>query len=506
MLLNQLVEAWQAARRTRSRLAKAQILAGVLALAGQDEAEIVASYLAGSLRQRRTGVGYRSLQRQPPAAASPSLTVTEVDAAFERMSRAGGRGSAGVRSAELDRLLAAATVDEQHYLISLIGGELRQGALEALVQEAIAKAAGRDVEQVRRAAMLAGSTPAVAASLLAGGSPASFGLVAGSPLKPMLAASAPTLADAFAKAAPDGGPVAVDTKLDGVRVQVHKVGTEVRVWSRSLDDITARMPEVAEAVAGLPHDLVLDGEALSLDAEGRPRPFQESASIAASRGASGLSVLFFDLLHLDGTDLIDRPLGARLADLDDVLPPVLRVRRIVGPTLAEAIEFNRAVLDAGHEGVLVKQLAAPYAAGRRGAGWVKVKPVLTLDLVVLAVEWGSGRRQGTLSNLHLGARDPAGRYGPPGGFVMLGKTFKGMTDAMLAWQTQRFEEMATDRGSWVVRVRPEQVVEIAFDGVQRSSTYPGGVALRFARVVRYRDDKTAAEADTIDAVRLLLRG
>jgi len=382
-------------------------------------------------------------------------------------------------------------------------GEVRQGALDSLVQEALALAADVPVVAVRRAAMFAGSTVAVA-RLAFDGTDAlgAVGLVVGRPVLPMLASSAGSLAEALAKL---GGTAVVDTKLDGVRIQVHRRDDDVVIATRTLEDITARLPEVVDVVRRLPaSSVVLDGEAMTVGPDDRPRPFQETASRTATRGASAVHVApyFFDLLHLDGRDLHDLPLADRLAALDALVPAAHRVERLVTDDVAAADDFASRVVDAGHEGVVVKGLDVPWEAGRRGSGWIKVKPVHTLDLVVLAVEWGSGRRKGWLSNIHLGARDPE-----TGDAVMLGKTFKGMSDRMLAWQTERFTELATvpdPRAGWVVPVRPIQVVEIAFDGVQRSTTYPGGVALRFARVVRYRDDKTAAEADTIDAVRALL--
>ena len=381
---------------------------------------------------------------------------------------------------------------------------MRQGALDALVQEALAKAGEVPLAAVRRAAMLAGSTVAIAPLVFEGVEAlAGVGLTVGRPVLPMLASSDTSVASAVsALVARDQTPVSVDAKLDGIRIQVHRDGDEVRIASRSLEDLTGRLPDVVEVVRALPaRRLVLDGEALTLADDGRPRPFQETASRTARREGGSEVVLpwFFDLLHLDDVDLLDAPASERLAALERVVPEQHRVRRLVtdDPEAAEA--FAAEVVAAGHEGVVVKSLQAPYEAGRRGAAWVKVKPVHTLDLVVLAVEWGSGRRSGLLSNIHLGARDAA-----TGGFVMVGKTFKGMTDAMLAWQTERFLELQTHREGHVVHVRPEQVVEIALDGVQRSTRYPGGVALRFARVVRYRDDKTADRADTVEAVRSLL--
>jgi ATP-dependent DNA ligase I len=364
---------------------------------------------------------------------------------------------------------------------------------------------------VRRAVMLRGDLGVVAAAALAGGAAAldGFRLEVGRPVLPMLAQTADSVDAALAKLdASADSPAAVEWKLDGARIQVHRSGTDVAVYTRSLDDITARVPEVVEATLALPVTaVVLDGEAIALKPDGRPQPFQVTASRVGSRGdpaalrvATPLSPVLFDLLHLDGADLLDAPGSERAAAMAKVVPESVRVPRVVAGTVAEASAAFAAALDRGHEGVVVKSLSTPYEAGRRGAGWLKVKPRHTLDLVVLAVERGHGRRTGWLSNLHLGARDPAG------GFVMLGKTFKGLTDAMLRWQTERLGALAVDDSGWVVRVRPELVVEVAFDGVQTSPRYPGGVALRFARVLRYREDKTAAEADTIDTVRAIHAG
>lgn len=493
---------------TRSRLAKRALLVDLLRTAAPEEVPVVARYLAGELRQRRTGLGWRSLQQLPAAAAEPSLDVRAVDATFERMAGLAGPGSAGVRAELAAELFGAATEPEQRFLAGLVAGEVRQGALDALLLDAVAEAAGVPVASVRRAAMLAGASEPVAEAALAAPDPESaraaldaFGLTVGRPVRPMLAVSAPDVAAAVAGF--EGRPLVVDAKLDGIRIQVHRDGDEVRVYTRSLDDITARVPEVVAAVRALPvRSAVLDGEALAVGPDGRPRPFQETAARSATRdaelaAATTLHPFFFDVLHLDGRDLLDVPLTERLAALDAVAAGHLveRVRTDDAGVAQEA--FTRWVA-AGQEGVLVKDAAAPYEAGRRGGAWVKVKPRHTLDLVVLAVERGSGRRVGSLSNIHLGARDPDG-----GGFVMLGKTFKGMTDEMLAWQTARFRELEVADDGWTVTLRPEQVVEIAFDGVQRSPRYPGGLALRFARVLRYREDKGPAEADTIDTVRAL---
>ncbi|CUR60162.1 putative DNA ligase [metagenome] len=500
MELSRVVDASGRIAATRARKAKVEVLASVLAAAEPDEVEVVTAYLAGSLRQRRTGLGWRSLSDLPPPADHSTLTVLEVDTAFAHISSLAGSGSQLGRSSATRDLFARATGSEQAWLRGVVTGEVRQGALDALVQEGVASAAGLPVAVVRRAAMLAGSTVAVAAAALAGGASAlaEFRLEVGRPVQPMLASSEPDVAAALART---GMPAAVDWKLDGIRIQAHKLGDEVRLATRTLEDITTRLPEVVEVVRRLPVDTaVLDGEALALGADGRPRPFQETASRTASAASGGVVITpyFFDLLHVDGDDLLTLPGSERLTRLEQLVPPGHLVPRRVVSTPADAQDALAEALAAGHEGVVVKSLEAAYDAGRRGAAWVKVKPVHTLDLVVLAVEEGSGRRRGWLSNIHLGARDPEG------GFVMLGKTFKGMTDETLRWQTERFTELMTERTDWVVRVRPEQVVEIAFDGVQRSTRYPGGMALRFARVVRYRDDKTADEADTLDSVRAFL--
>ena len=503
MLFAAVVRASQQVAATSARNGKIAVLADLLTQVEPDEVDLLAHFLAGRLRQRRTGIGWRSLTGFQPA-AEPSLTLTEVDSALERLSGLAGTGSQLARQAGLAELMKRATEDEQRFLGGLIVGETRQGALEGVLLQAIARAFEVPLELVRRAAMLSGSVPAAADAAAAGGAEALLAvrLQVGRPVLPMLAASAPTVADAFAKLGDE--PVAVEAKLDGIRIQAHKRGDQVGVYSRSLDDITLRLPEVAAAVAALPcHSCVLDGEALALDPDGRPRAFQETAARSASAAdpqGMVLSSYFFDLLEVDGTELLDQPGSTRQTRLAQLVPAAQRIERIVTEDAGAAERFSRQVLAQGHEGVVIKDLSLPYEAGRRGAGWIKVKPVLTLDLVVLAVEHGSGRRRGWLSNIHLGARDPAS-----GGFVMLGKTFKGMTDEMLAWQTVRFEELRLDDDGWVVTVRPEQVVEIAFDGVQRSPRYPGGMALRFARVVRYREDKSAAEADTIDTVRSLAR-
>jgi DNA ligase-1 len=508
VLLNDVVEVSRAVSATRSRLAKREAIASALRRAEPDDVEILVTYLGGELRQRRTGVGWASLRSMPDPADEPGLRLQEVDAELERIAALAGPGSATARSTAVGALFSRATEAEQRFLRGLISGDVRQGALDASVVEAVAVAAGLPLADVRRAVMLAGATAPVARAALTGGAEAvaGFALTVGRPVRPMLASSAPDMATAFAKiTAVDSGAALLDTKLDGIRIQVHRCGDDVAVYTRSLDEITRRLTEVVEVARSLPaHSFVLDGEAMTLDERGRPRPFQETASRTASGSASGglpdmpVTPYFFDLLHHDGDDLLDLPLSARIERLDSLVPESHRVPRLVTDDPAAGQRFFLDAVSDGQEGVVVKALSAPYDAGRRGAGWVKVKPRHTLDLVVLAVEWGSGRRQGWLSNIHLGARDPR-----TGGFVMLGKTFKGMTDEMLAWQTQRFLELEESRTEWVVTLRPEQVVEIAFDGLQRSSRYPGGVALRFARVLRYRDDKGPDEADTIDTIRTL---
>src|SRR4051794_24908242 len=471
---------------------------------------------------RVLGVGWAALRERPRAAAEPELSVADVEAALARLAALSGPGSQAARRGELAALLSRATESEQAFLVALILGDLRQGALAAVVADAVARAAGVAPADVRRALMLRGDLGAVAEAALhgGGGALAAFRLEIGRPLQPMLAQTAPDVAAALERT----GPAAVEWKLDGARVQVHRDGAEVAVFTRNLDEVTARLPEVVEAAgagvspppregaaargrkavgaAGAPpaRAAVLDGGAIALRPDGRPEPFQVPGSRFASRRnvdelrrAVPLTPMLFDVLHLDGDDLLDRPGAERAAALDALVPPDARVPRVVVEDAAAGEAALAGALGRGHEGVVVKALAAPYEAGRRGAAWVKVKPVHTLDLVILAAEWGHGRRRGWLSNLHLGAR-------ADGGFVMLGKTFKGLTDAMLAWQTEALLALEVAREGHVVHVRPELVVEIAFDGIQTSPRYPGGVALRFARVLRHRPDKPAAEADTLEAV------
>jgi ATP-dependent DNA ligase I len=562
VLLNEVARVSAEVAGVSGRRAKIDLIAGLLARAQGAEVPLVVAFLSGELRQRQIGVGYAALsdllapaatkpvpQASAPA-AEPVLTVAEADEVFAAIGQVAGPGSQAERRRMLAGLFARATEAERGFMVQLIAGELRQGALEGVMIEAVAQAAQVPSGEVRRALLVGGSLQAVASAALRGeldqppgpaadAQPArpdaaspprgpaggtrvdaltalrSFTLRVGRPLRPMLAAAAPSIEAALQKVRPAG----VEWKIDGIRVQVHKDGDRVTVFTRTLDDITMRVPEIVEAVRSVPaRTAVLDGEAVALFPDGRPRPFQVTASRAgtqdeavARRGDIPLTSFFFDLLHLDGADLIDAPARDRHAALAGLLPGALVIPRTVTDDQAAAEAFFADAVARGHEGVVLKSLDAPYATGRRGSEWIKVKPRHTLDLVVLAAEWGHGRRRGWLSNLHLGARDPASGGPATDGWVMLGKTFKGLTDKMLTWQTERLLELAgpdqpgppADRrdARGVLRVRPELVVEIAFDGVQVSRRYPGGLALRFARVIRYRTDKNAAEADTIDSVR-----
>jgi ATP-dependent DNA ligase I len=505
MLLADLVATSEAVAATSKRTAKIELVADALAHLAPDEVAAGVAYLSGDLRQRQIGVGWALLRDPPPPAAVPLLTVGEVDRACERMGSVSGAGSVNERRRLIADLMGRATATEQRFLSRLLVGELRQGALEGVMLEAVARAAAVPSKELRRAVMLRGDLGAVAAATLGDGGAASlagYRLEVGRPLAPMLAQTADDPEGALAKV----GPAAIEWKIDGARTQIHRAGDDVAIFTRTLDDITSRLPEVVEVVRSLPvSDAVLDGEVIALRPDGRPFPFQTTMSrVGARKGtdelraAVPLSPFVFDVLHVDGEDILDRSLSERLAALDLAVPERWRVPRLVGADADAAAAFLDDAVARGHEGAMVKALAAPYEAGRRGAGWLKVKPSHTFDLVVLAAEWGHGRRRGWLSNLHLGARDPAN-----GGFVMLGKTFKGLTDELLTWQTQRFLELEIARDEWTVYVRPEQVVEIAFDGVQTSPRYPGGVALRFARVKRYRMDKSADQADTIDQIRAI---
>jgi DNA ligase 1 len=585
VLLRELVQTSEAVAATSARTAKITEIADLLRRASAAEVPAVVAFLSGELLQRQIGVGYASLGEllrlepsgqpaagpwvrlapgQAPGAGAPAagdplaaavpeeaaadaavadgsvaggavtdggpLTVAKTDAAFEAIGQVAGAGAQAERRRLLAGVFGRATQTEREFLVRLLAGELHQGALEGVMTEAVARAAGVPAAEVRRAHLLTGSLPLVAQAALTAAWPATdsepdsgaaqaalraFGLKVGRPLRPMLASSAPTVAGAFARVS----PAIVEWKIDGIRIQVHRTGTDVAVFTRTLDDITIRVPEITEAVLALDvRDAVFDGEAVALAPGGRPRPFQVTASrtgshmdVARQRADTPLTPFFFDLLHLDGADLIDEPAHVRQARLAAVMPAHLLVPSLVTEDVGAASEFFADAVARGHEGVVVKSPGSRYAAGRRGSEWIKVKPRHTLDLVILAAEWGHGRRRGWLSNLHLGARDP-----DTGGLVMLGKTFKGLTDEMLTWQTNRLLELADPPGPGpsgdhkdaygVLRVRPELVVEVAFDGVQASPRYPGGVALRFARVLRHRPDKPAAEADTIGSVLALWTG
>jgi ATP-dependent DNA ligase I len=508
MRLADLVATSRRVAETRSRGEKIGALAGFLRQLGPEEIDIAVSYLSGHLRQGRIGLGGAALASARPgaAAASPSLALGEVDATFAAIAGTTGAGSAAERVRLLGGLLARATAEEQEFLVRLLFGELRQGALAGLMAEALAAAAEVPADEVRRALMLAGELPEVARAVLTEGRPglSRFRLQLFRPLQPMLASPVGDVSEALDRL----GEAAFELKLDGARVQVHKAGGEVRVYSRRGNEVTPAVPELVEAVAALPaRELVLDGEVIALKPDGSPHPFQvtmrrfgRKLAVEHLRPELPLTPFFFDLLHLDGADLLDRPAGERFLALVEATQaaPGATVPRRITASAEEADAFFADALARGHEGIMAKAVDAPYEAGRRGFSWLKIKPAHTLDLVVLAAEWGHGRRSGWLSNLHLGARDPEN-----GGFAMLGKTFKGLSDETLAWQTKRFQEIALGSDGWTVHLRPEMVVEVAFSDVQESPQYPAGMALRFARVKRYRPDKSAAEADTVDTVQAI---
>jgi DNA ligase-1 len=506
----QVAETSAAVAQTTAKKKKVALIADLLRAVPVEERPIAARYMAGEVGHK-LGVGYATvheLRGNVLPASEPRLTLTEVDERFAEIAGLSGAGSGTGRKERFGALLAAATPLEQGFLGALVVGELRQGALDALVVDALALAASVPPATVRQAYMLAGDLGPVATAALADGAAglARFELTMFRPVLPMLAQTADTAGDALASFA---GPAAMELKLDGFRVQIHKDEDAVKVYSRALNDVTSKVPEVVAYARALPaRRLILDGEAIALAADGRPLPFQDTMTRFGRRGEGGaevnaqlpLSLSVFDALLVDDQTMLATPARERFAALD-ALAPQHAVPRLVTGDPAEATAFFERAIASGHEGVMAKALEAPYDAGNRGAAWLKIKHVHRLDLVVLAAEWGSGRRRGFLSNLHLGARDPSS-----GEFVMLGKTFKGMTDEILAWQTTALKAIEVDHeggARQIVYVRPEKVVEIAFNDVQRSSQYPGGLALRFARLVRYRDDKTADQADTIDMVRAI---
>ena len=503
MRLSALVETSARVAESSSRLQKVALLADLLGQTSPDEIETVIEFLSGSPRQGRIGIGWAAIAaaRETPPAPEASLAIAEVDEAFAGIAALSGSGSARARAEALRRLFERATGGEQDFLGRLLFGELRQGALEGVLVEAVGRASKIPAANVRRAAMLAGALAPVARAALTEGASALQGLTVQpfTPVQPMLADSA----DGVDAALRDLGQASFEFKLDGARIQVHKSGDEVRVYTRNLRDVSAAVPEVVEAARSLgARDLILDGEAIALRNDGTPHPFQitmrrfgRKLDVETLRQTLPVQPFFFDCLYFDGEALIDEPLVRRIDVLNHQAPGNLLVPRLVTVDPADASAFLARALSTGHEGVMAKDVNGLYAAGRRGAAWLKIKNARTLDLVVLAAEWGSGRRRGTLSNLHLGARD-AGR----GGFVMLGKTFKGLTDEMLAWQTKKFLELELARDAHIVHVRPELVVEIAFNDIQESPHYPGRLALRFARVKRYRTDKSAADADTFETI------
>ncbi len=491
---------------TRSRTKKIARFAELLRALSVEELPAAVGYLCGELRQGRLGLGHRTLLsvRAEAVPQASEVTVLELDAVFQALEDLSGKGVASERERLLAALFARLTAEERDFVTRLILGELRQGALESIVLDALAQATNVPLEVIRKAMLFAGNAADVAVSAFRGGQLelGGFSIELFRPLRPMLAQSAKSAEEAYTRTL----PAAIEHKLDGARIQLHKQGERVALYSRYGNDLSDALPEIVELGRSFAAaSLVLDGEVIALREDGRPQPFQvtmqrvgRKLGVAAARADLPLRAFFFDCMYLDGQVLVERSNAERWQALASAVPQSARVQR-VDVSSAEAAEgVLQSALSSGNEGVVVKSLASLYEAGRRGAGWVKVKPAPTLDLVVLAVEWGSGRRKGLLSNLHLGARDPES-----GGFVMLGKTFKGLTDATLKWQTEKFLELATERSEWVVKVRPELVVEIAFDGLQKSSTYEGGLALRFARVKRYREDKPASDADTIQFVREL---
>ena len=505
MLLADIVRTSALVAETSSRLTKISHLADLLRRLAPDEIDIAIPFLSGDLRQGRIGLGPASIWSARPASAADgaTLSIAEVDDTFSRIAGTSGARSAATRQDLLRGLLRRATASEQDFLMRLLVGELRQGALEGVLVEAVARAAGIPTPTIRRAAMTAGALAPVARAALVDGEAAlsAFSVRILQPVQPMLAHSAANLDAAFDAL---GTEVTLEWKLDGARIQVHKRGDEVKVFTRNLREVTPAVPEVVGACRAVAaREAIFDGEVIALQPNGAPHSFQTTMQrfgrrldVDRLRVELPLTPFFFDLLYADGESLLDQPQAERVARLDSIAQAFV-VPRLIRPTREQAARFLADTLERGHEGVMAKALDAPYAAGRRGRAWMKIKVARTLDLVVLAAEWGHGRRKGTLSNLHLGARDPQN------GFVMLGKTFKGLTDEMLAWQTERFLELETSRDDYTVYLRPEIVVEIAFDGVQESPHYPGGLALRFARVKGYRPDKSASEADTIDTVRAI---
>jgi DNA ligase-1 len=504
-LLASLVQASQRVAVTAARLAKVRELAAVLKTLTPAEIEIAVHYLSGEITQGRIGLGYASVRAAMPesAADTESLSLADVDDYLTTLEAIRGAGSQARRTEVLREMMSRATAAEQQFLLRLIMGELRQGALAGIMIDVIAAAAGLPAARVRRAAMFSKSLGAVARAAMLEGASAldAFELELFSPVSPMLAQTAADVGEALSEIS---GEIAFEWKMDGARIQVHKVDQEVRIYTRGLNEVTAAIPEVVDSVRGFAErTLVLDGEAIAFDSAGRPHPFQitmrrfgRKLNVEASRSALPIQAFFFDCLRLGAATLVDRPTRERFSALASAVPAAALIPRLVTASQPAAQAFYDAAIAAGHEGLMAKSLDAPYEAGNRGAGWRKIKRAHTLDLMVLAAEWGHGRRTGKLSNLHLGALEKN-----TGEYVMLGKTFKGLTDAMLEWQTRELLARETRRDEWTVFVRPELVVEIAFSDLQASTRYPGGIALRLARVKRYRDDKRAQDADTMESVR-----
>jgi DNA ligase-1 len=505
MLLARVVETSERVTATSKRLEKIELLATLLKQLNGEECEIAVAFLCGYTRQGRIGVGYAAIRDSAaPAAETGALEIVDVDRAFTALAEIKGRGADGQRRELLRGLMARATAPEQRFLSALLFGEIRQGALEGVMVEALARASGAAADEVRRAVMMAGDIARVARSVLqegpAGLAPYTIQLFR--PVQPMLAQTAGDVEGALG----DLGEAALEFKFDGARVQVHRSGDDVVIFSRALNDVTAAVPEIVEAVRALPgRGLILDGEIISLTPEGRPQPFQVTAKrfgrkldLDRMRAELPLTPYWFDLLYLDGQPAIDEGQARRFAMLSALAPVESLVPHLVTADPEKGAEFLRLALDRGNEGIMAKAIGAPYAAGSRGQSWLKIKKAHTLDLAILAAEWGNGRRKGWLSNLHLGARDTE-----KGGFAMLGKTFKGLTDEMLRWQTEQFLKLEIGRDAYTVYVEPKIVAEIAFSDIQVSTRYPSGMALRFARVKRYRPDKTAAEADSVETVRKL---
>jgi DNA ligase-1 len=506
VLLAGVVETSRRIAETSKRLEKTDLLSSLLRQLSVDEIEIVVAFLSGRTKQGKIGIGYRTLGRTgfSLCAEAPTLEILDVDRILDAIAATAGSGSARLRSNLVGKLFAAATEPEQRFLAGLLTGELRQGALEGIMVEAVAKASGISLATVRRAAMMAGDIVPVARAAIEKGEPGlqEYSVQLFRPVQPMLAQTAEDMEDALAQL----GEAALEYKMDGARVQVHRSGDDVMVFSRGMNDVSAAVPEIVEVVRALPaKELILDGEVLSLQANGRPQPFQvtmrrfgRKLDVERMRMELPITPFWFDLLYVDGGHLLDEPQSRRFAELLRLSPETFVIPHAIASNASDADEFLRKALEQGHEGVMAKALGAGYAAGSRGASWLKVKQARTLDLVILAAEWGNGRRRGWLSNLHLGARDTE-----KGGFAMLGKTFKGLTDEMLAWQTQELLKLEIGRDSYTVYVEPKLVAEIAFNEIQESPRYVSGLALRFARVKRYRTDKQAGEADTFQTVQKL---